>query len=428
MPPSLIDRLPLHLPKLFKAQQRFPEQCVNDIPATVDAQLRQLDLSNRVAPGDRIAITAGSRGIANIAEITKGIVDHVRQLGAEPFIVPAMGSHGGATAKGQTNVLATLGITEETCGCPILSSMDTVVVCKSAEGVDVHFDRHAFEADHVIVCNRVKLHTIFHGPIQSGLMKMLLIGLGKHVGASTYHRAFRDYSFDQIVRSVSSTVIEKCGILAGLAIVENGYEQTTRIQSVHPGDFVAAEPGLLQLSRESMARLPFDRLDVLIVDEIGKDISGAGMDTNVIGRKVNPDAALDDEWPKIKRIVVRGLTEKTHGNATGIGSADITTQRVIDAIDYHATSVNCLTSGRTAMAAIPLHVPTEREAIQAAVRMVGLTPPEQARLVRIRNTLELDRLVCSEVLLEEVSRNPQMEILSDLHPMAFDEQGDLIDF
>lgn len=418
----------MNLPKLFKARQRFPAQCVHDIAASVAEQLSHLDLQSRVAPGDQIAITAGSRGIANIAQITKAIVDHVRTLKAEPFIVPAMGSHGGATAEGQLNVLASLGITEEACGCRIRSSMDTVVVCESAEGVEVHFDRHAFEADHVIVCNRVKLHTIFHGPIQSGLMKMLLIGLGKHTGASIYHRAFRDYSFDQIVRSVSSTVIEKCGILAGLAVVENGYEQTSHIQAVRPEDFVVEEPKLLQISRTAMARLPFDRLDVLIVDEMGKDISGAGMDTNVIGRKVNPDAALDDEWPKIKRIVVRGLSKKSGGNATGIGSADITTQRMIDAIDYHATSVNCLTSGRTAMAALPLHVATEREAIEAAVKMVGLTPSEKARLVRIANTLELENLVCSEVLLEEVAKNPLMEILSDLHPMAFDEQGDLLEF
>ena len=229
-----------------------------------------MGLAQRIAPGDRVAITAGSRGIANIKAIVKAIVDYVKQLGGEPFIVPAMGSHGGATAEGQLDVLRTYGITEDDCGCAILSSMDTVVVCQSEEGFDVHFDRHAFEADHVIVCGRIKLHTSFQGEIQSGLMKMLLIGLGKHRGACIYHRAFRDFSFDQIVRSVSSTVIRECRIVAGVAIVENGHEQTALIEAVRPEDFSKREPELLELASQWIARLPFDTVDVLVVDQIGE--------------------------------------------------------------------------------------------------------------------------------------------------------------
>ena len=417
----------MKLPRLFRARQSFLGPTLQDVEAVVREELSRLGIAERIEPGQSVAISAGSRGIANIDVITRATVDFVKEAGGEPFIVPAMGSHGGATAEGQTEVLGTFGITEEFCGCPIRSSMDTVVVCQSPEGVDVHFDRLAFEADHVIVCNRVKLHTIFHGDVQSGLMKMLLIGMGKHTGASIYHRSFRDFSFKQIVRSVSATVIEKCGILAGLAIVENGSEQTALIEAVRPAEFVTREPELLAQSREWIARIPFDRLDVLVVDEMGKNISGAGMDTNIIGRKVNPDAALEDEWPKIKRIVVRRLTEASKGNATGIGSADLTTQKMIDSINYQATCVNCLTSGRTAMAALPIHFPTERETIEAALRIVGLTPPHEARLVRIPNTLELGELICSEALLPEVEKREELSVESELFEMQFDDDGELLD-
>lgn len=420
----------MSFPKLFKVRQRFngPRiDGVNDLVEKVHAELASLRLDQTIAAGQRVAITAGSRGIANINVIVKAIVDFVKQLRAEPFIVPSMGSHGGATAEGQIGVLRTYGITEEYCGCPILATMETVVVCQSDEGVDVHFDRHAFEADHVIVCGRVKLHTAFQGEIQSGLMKMLLIGLGKHAGASIYHRAFRDFSFDQIVRSVSSTVIDKCRIAAGLAIVENGYEQTALISAVRPEDFANRETELLALSSQWIARLPFDTADVLIVDEIGKNISGTGIDTNIVGRKTNQNEALEHEWPKIKKIVVRGLTRETHGNATGIGVADLTTQQVVDQIDVAATRVNCITAGRTAVGMLPLYFPTERESIEAALTMIGLKPAAEAQLMRIRSTLELEEVICSEAYLGEARERPELEITSDLRPMLFDERGTLSD-
>lgn len=412
-------------PKLFRLRQQFSGPQISDVPAEVHRQLSGLMLQRKITPGQRVAITAGSRGITQIAVIVKAIVDHVKELGAQPFIVPAMGSHGGATVAGQVEVLATYGVTPETCGCPILASMETVVVCQSPEGFDVHFDRHAFEADHVIVCGRVKPHTDFDGEIQSGLMKMMLIGLGKHQGASIYHRAFQDYSFDRIVRSVSATVIERCRVVAGLAIVENGYEQTALIEAVAPAEIERREPHLLQLATTWLARLPFDQVDVLIVDQIGKNISGTGLDTNVVGRKQNEHQAQENEWPKVKKIVVRGLTTETHGNATGIGVADFTTQRVLDEMDYAATRVNCVTSGRTAVGMIPIHYPTDRGAIDASLRTIGLTPPEHARLMRIRDTLHLDEVVCAEAYLEEARRRSELEIISDLYEMSFSADGTL---
>jgi len=414
-------------PKLFRVRQRFQGPRLDDVVAKVHGELTSLDLSQQIVPGQRVAIAAGSRGIANITVIVKATVDYVKQLGAQPFIVPAMGSHGGATAEGQLGVLETYGITEDSCGCPILASMDTHVVCKSDEGFDVHFDRHAFAADHVIVCGRVKLHTTFQGEIQSGLMKMLLIGLGKHRGARIYHRAFRDFSFDQIARSVSSTVIKQCRVVAGVAILENGYEQTARIEAVRPEHFSIREPELLKLSSQWIARLPFDTADVLIVDQIGKNISGTGLDTNVVGRKTNLNAAHEHESPKIKKIVVRGLTPETHGNATGIGVADLTTQKVVDQIDQQATRVNCITSGRTEVGMLPLSYPTEREAIETALSITGLRPSTEARLIRIANTLELEEMICSEAYLSEVRERPELEIVSDVYTMVFNEEGELID-
>ena len=244
-------------PELFRVKQRFDPQRVDDVAEAVRRQLASLELSETIQPGQTVAITAGSRGVANIGTIIKAAVDFVRSINAEPIIVPAMGSHGGGTADGQLAVLRSLGVTEEACGAPIRASMETVVVCETPEGVPVHFDRHAFEANHVLVCNRVKPHTGFTGEFESGLLKMMLIGLGKHAGATVYHRAFMDFSFDQIVRSVAAQVIEQCRIVAGLAVVENGYEQTAVVEAIRPDDFIAAEKRLLAEAKRLLPRLPF---------------------------------------------------------------------------------------------------------------------------------------------------------------------------
>jgi hypothetical protein len=415
----------LALPSVFRVRQKFERPRVEDPAGETRGQLETLRLAERIKPGQRVAITAGSRGVANIKTITKAIVDHLKSLRAEPFVVPAMGSHGGGTAEGQRDVLASYGITEEFCGCPIRSSMETVVVCQTAEGFDVHFDRHAFEADHVIVCNRVKPHTGFVGDIESGLMKMMLIGLGKHEGAKVYHRAIQDYNFGQIVRSVGGRVLESCRIAAGVAIVENGYDETAAIRAVAPGEFEPREKELLVLAKQWMPRLPFERVDLLVVDEIGKNISGSGMDTNVVGRKYHDHAAAGKEFPKVKRILVRGLTEETHGNAAGIGMAEFATRRAIEQVDVEITRINCLTAGHAPGAMLPLDFPTDRAALEAALPTIGLTPPEQAKMLWIKNTLELGELECSAAYLDAARDRADLEILSAPRQLPFDSAGNL---
>jgi hypothetical protein len=410
-------------PLIFRLRQTFERPRVEDIPATVDEQLSLLRLGEKVRRGQSVAITAGSRGIANIKLVVKAIADHCRQLGAQPFIVPAMGSHGGGTAEGQTQILAGYGITESFCGCPIRASMETVVVCQAAEGFPVHFDKLASGADHVIVCGRVKPHTGFVGDIESGLMKMMLIGLGKHAGARIYHRAIKDYSFGQIVRSVAREVLSRCRILAGVAIVENGYDETAKIEAIAPQEFEEREKALLVLAKQWMPKLPFPAADVLLIDEIGKNISGTGMDTNVVGRKFLDHAAAEHEYPKIRNIVLRGLTEETHGNATGLGLAEFCLTRLVEQMDTHVTRTNCLTGGHATGAMIPVHYRTDREVLDAVLPIIGLREPPDARLMWIHNTLDVAELECSATYLAEARKRPDLEVLSDPRPLPLDDRG-----
>lgn len=413
-------------PLVFRVRQKFERPRVADIPATVEQQLARLRLGEKIGRGQRVAVTAGSRGIANIHLVTKAVVEHLQRLGAEPFIVPAMGSHGGGTAEGQRAIVEGYGMTEAFLGCPIRATMETVVVCRTAEGVPVHFDRFAYEADHVLVCGRIKPHTNFVGDIESGLMKMMLIGLGKHEGAKIYHRAIIDYSFGQIVRSVAQQVLERCRIVAGVGIVENGYDETAEIAAVAPQDFEVREKELLQLARRWMPKLPFDLVDVLVVDQIGKNISGAGLDTNVVGRKFNDHKAADDEYPKVKRIVVRGLTEETHGNAAGIGMAEFCTTRAVEQADWKITKINCLTGGHPTGAAIPAHYETDREVLAHALSTVGLVEPPEARVLWIRDTLHLAEVECSAAYLSQARERADLEILTPLRPLPFDAEGNLV--
>jgi len=415
-------------PQIFRVRQHFTCPRVEDVAGEVGRQLARLQLGRRVQRGQRVAITAGSRGIAHIAEILRTVVEHFRQLGAEPFLVPAMGSHGGGTAEGQREVLAAYGITESTMGCPVLANMETVVVCRSAEGFPVHFDRHAFAADHVVVVNRVKPHTRFTGDIESGLMKMLLIGLGKCQGARVYHRAIMDYSFGQIIRSVAREVIARCRILAGLAIVENAYDQTAWIEAVRPEDFESRERELLALARQWMARLPFDRVDVLLVDRIGKDISGTGLDTNVVGRKFNDHQAVEGEWPKVKLIGLRGLTTKTHGNAVGLGIAEFCKTRLLREMDLPATRLNALVAGHISAAMLPLDYETDAEMLDHMLAAIGLAEPPQARLLWIQDTLHLEEVECAAAYWEEAQSRKDLEVLTPLRPLPLDEHGNLPDW
>ena len=414
-------------PQVFRVRQNFEAPRVDDVPGEVRAQLARLELGGKVRPGQSVAITAGSRGIANIHLVIRAIVEHLHGLGARPFVVPAMGSHGGGTAEGQREVIESYGITEEFIGCPIRSGMETVVVCQTAEGFPVHFDRHAYEADHVLVCGRVKPHTLFVGDVESGLMKMMLIGLGKCNGATVYHRAIQDYSFGQIIRSVAAEVIAKCRILAGLAIVENAYDQTARIEAVRPEEFEVREKELLVLAKKWLPRLPFPYVDVLLIDKIGKNISGVGLDTNVVGRKFNDHRAVEGEFPKVKRIALRGLTRQTHGNSIGLGLAEFCKSQLLRETDFEAVRLNAVVSGHIAAGMPPPDYETDREMLEAALGTIGLAEPPHARLLWIANTLELAEVECSAAYLDEARTRDDLEVLTGLRDLPFDAAGNLPD-
>ena len=414
-------------PEIFRIRQKFDRPVIDNIPAEVEAELSRLNLGAAIQPGQSVAITAGSRGIANIHIIIKSIVSHLKGLGAEPFVVPAMGSHGGATAEGQQHIVEGYGITEDYVGCPIRSSMETVIVCDAKEGFPVHFDKNAYGADHVVVCGRVKPHTTFVGDIESGLMKMMLIGLGKYEGAKTYHRAIKDHSFGQIVRSVAKEVLSKCRIVAGLAVVENGYDETAKLKAVGPNEFEEREKELLVLAKQWMPRLPFKQADLLVVDKIGKNISGSGMDSNVVGRKFLEHRAGDDEWPKVRTIFLRGLTEETHGNATGIGMAEFALTRAVDAMDIAITRRNCITGGSPTGAMIPLHYQTDKEVLEATLPEMGLTAVPDTKVMWIHNTLEVSELECSVAYLDEARQSNEIDILSEPRPLPLDNNGNLPD-
>lgn len=413
--------------KLFKVRQTFENQKLTDLESTIDSQFESADFLPDLR-GKTVAISAGSRGISNIANIIKSIASNLRQRGATPFIVPAMGSHGGGTPEGQQKVLANYNITQEFCGCEIRSSMETIVVCQAKEGFPVYFDKEASQADYVVVCGRVKPHTDFTGPIQSGLMKMMLIGLGKHDGARVYHKAIKDFTFDQIVRSVAREVIDKCNVLCGVGIIENGYEETAHIEVVAPNSIESREEELLELSAGMMPRLPFDHADFLMIDEIGKEISGSGLDTNIVGRKHYDHFPAPDEYPKIKRIAVRGLTTATHGNATGIGMVEFCRSSVLEQMNVESTRINCLTSGHVTAGMSPIDFLTDRQIIDEALDTVGFCDATTAKMMWIKNTLHLSEVYCSTYYLDQLEGREDLKLIGEPQHLQFDADDNLVHF
>lgn len=418
----------MEYPRMFRIKQHFDAPTLDDVYGSVREEIRRLDPASKIAPGQTVAVAAGSRGIANIDVIVKATVDAMKEIGAEPYIVPAMGSHGGGTAEGQTEVLSGYGISEETMGCPVKSSMEVLQIGTSDFGMPIYFDKNASEADHVVVVNRVKPHTGFAGEIESGLMKMMLIGLGKHKGASVYHRAIIHHSFDKIVRLVGRVVREEMPIAFGVATLENGYDETAEVHAIDAPDFEETEKQLQVKAKAWCPKLPFEDVDLLIIDEMGKDISGAGMDTNVIGRKRNDRKAMEGETPRVLRIFVRDLTEKTHGNATGIGMAEFTTKRLVDKIDFHATYTNVITGQHVSAGAVPLHYETDREVLDIALESIGLIEVPDARVLWIKNTLDLGEVEASAAYLDQVEGRDDLEIIADPRQLAAGEDGNLPDF
>ena len=415
------------LPNMVRIKQHIEAPVVEDIPAAVRGELDEIEASSLVKRGDRIAITGGSRGIANIDIVIKATVDYLKELGAKPFIVPAMGSHGGATAEGQRDVLAHYGITEQTVGAPIEATMDTVEIGKTADGLPVFLDRNAAEADGIVPLNRIKAHTDFKGSIESGLMKMMAIGLGKQRGANMYHRAFFQYGFEHVIITVSSLMMDTGRVVFGLGLVENAHEHTAKVAAMRPNELIRRERELLVEAKSLMGRLPFDTLDLLAIDWMGKNISGTGMDTNIIGRMMQnfePEPAK----PAILRIFVRDITEESNGNATGIGLADFTTNRLVEKVDRHATYMNGITGLGPQKSKIPFYYDTDKEAIEVALNTIGLTPPEEAKVARVESTLTLATLDISEAFIEDAKLRSDLKIVGEAKPFEFDASGNLAPF
>ena len=412
------------VPRMLRLRQNFPRPRVADVPRAVAEALAGAGLP--IKRGDTVAVGAGSRGIANIDIVVGAAVRWLEDLGARPFVFPAMGSHGGGTPEGQRSVLEHYGISESTIGCPIRATMEVVQVGE-ALGLPVWLDRHAAEADWIGLVNRVKPHTDFKGAIESGLFKMMTIGLGKHTGAIQYHRANIHHGYETVITAVAREMLSKSRIGFGVGIVENGYDETARIEAFNAENLEAGERRLLKDARDWMARLPFGQIDVLVVEEMGKNISGAGMDTNVIGRPMNPHEPFPAD-PKILWIVALDLTDESYGNAAGIGNADFATRRLVEKIDMKPTLINCITACEPGAAKVPPTYETDREAIETALSCIGLTPPEKARVVRIKNTLRLVEIEASEAFLPEIARRAELTKLGEPAPLAFDAAGRLLRF
>jgi hypothetical protein len=410
-------------PRFLRIRQKFQRPKVDNIAAAVRSSLEKLKLNGRIKPGQSVALTAGSRGIANIPLVLKSVVQHLKDLGAKPYLVPAMGSHGGGVAEGQRKVLESYGITESFVGAPIRASMEVISLGTTPDGFPVVLDKLASEADHIGVVARIKPHTSYHGPIESGWLKMMMIGLGKHQGALAAHKILLEQPYDKVVRSITKLMRAKAPIAFGLGVVENAYDETALVEAALPVDFEAVEEGLLVKAKAWLARLPFQAADLLIVDEIGKEISGAGMDTNVVGRKKALGASGPQDQPDMRLIFVRGLSPHTHGNASGIGMADFTTSRLVKEMDYKATVINCLTAGYPVHANIPVHYDTDKEVLDAALAILGTRAPEKARVIHIKNTLMVEEAEISEPCLSELAKRTEFDVIEGPYEMKLDGAG-----
>lgn len=413
-------------PRLIRLRQRFPTTARIDVRAAVERELTPV--LRDVRRGARVAVATGSRGITDIALIVKTVVELLKRGGAEPFIVPAMGSHGGATPEGQTVMLGEFGITSERLGAPVRATMDVRRIGSTPEGVDVFFSAEALAADHIIIVNRVKPHTDFRGKIGSGILKMMVVGLGKQIGAANYHVASSRYGYEEMLRSLSRAILKTAPILCGVAIVENPAHETAQIAVLTRDNIELREEELFSESQRLMPALPFDDIDLLVVDRIGKNISGAGMDPNIIGRTVHGYSSFLGERrssPVIRRIFARELTPETHGNAIGIGFADFTTGRLVRAMDRQVSAINALTSLTPQSVKIPIYFETDREAVGHALGSLGLKEAREAKLVWIADTLNLEHVRVSEAYLETARGNPNLEIDGELEPMVFDHDGNL---
>jgi hypothetical protein len=413
------------LPRMVSIETSFERPVVADVEGTFLAKLRDSRVLDAIRPGMKLAVGAGSRGITNLPLITRLLVGELKKAGAQPFIFPAMGSHGGATPEGQRGVLERMGFTEQTMGVPIRATMDVVQVGSTPDGLPAYVDALAAQADGIIVVNRIKPHTTFRGRIESGLVKMIVIGVGKQKGAETCHNL--GYArMEHNLLALCRTTLASRKILFGVGLVENAYHETSRVEIVPAAEIEAREPLLLAEARRLMPAVPFKTLDVLIIDEVGKNISGTGFDTNVVGRYPTADVPLTERDPRITRIAVLDITDVSDGNGTGLGIADFTTERVFRKFSFVETYCNLLTSTTAAAGKIPMVLRNDRQAIQAAIKTCLIGDPHNVRLARIKNTLSPDRMLISENLLEEAKANPGIKVLDHPAAMAFGADGNLL--
>ena len=408
MPILLKEDLDRPLPKLYRVRQKFDNSRLEDVAGTVRSELARPEIAKLVKPGARVAVAVGSRGIRDLYTVVSTTVTCLKELGAQPFIVSAMGSHGGGTEEGQREVLTGYGITEENLGVPVVTTVDTVLAGHCANGRPIWFDRAAFEADLVVPVNRVKLHTDFVGPLQSGLCKMLVIGLGNHKGCSAVHEENPE-EFADIIEETASIILKNAPIGFGMAILENAYDQTYGVEAVPASNFISREKELVQIAKGNMPYIMLPKADVIVCREIGKDVSGAGFDPNILGRSTVLKTFVL-HIPEYQRLVLTDVTPASHGNGIGVGLFDVITQKVADQLDLEAMYANAIACNCLADAFIPITVPDEETAIRVALKCCRGIDRENPKIIRIQNTLHLEYIEVSQALLPDVEADPRLSL------------------
>lgn len=411
--------------KIRKIKQVFCQDRIDNIPEYINKSFSNSDLSDRINPGDRIGITVGSRGIANICPIVKQVIVELKKIKAEPFILAAMGSHGGATSPGQKDILASYNVTEKEMGVPILSSIKTVEIGSIDNEIPVYFSKEALQLNGIIALNRVKFHTDFKSNlVESGISKILVVGLGKRDGAESIH-SLGVYGLKNIIPKAAELIIEKTPVIQGIGILENGYDQTMDIVFCTPEDILDTDKKLLNKCKQVFPSLPCDKIDVVIVQEMGKNISGTGMDTNIIGR-LGINGEEDSAKPDISKLVVLDITDPSHGNALGVGLSDVTTTKLVNKINFRDTYANTITSTFLNRAKIPIYVDTEKEAIEIAVKTCWQINQQKLRLLIMKNTLELEYLYVSETIWEEIKNDTNIAAMGNWETLDFDNNGTML--
>ena len=414
----------MDFPRFGLIKQIFPRHPEPEPEAWLDAELRRTGLLEPIKKGHRVAITAGSRGVDGMPRVLAKLVKEVMALGGEPFIYPAMGSHGGGTAEDQVAILRHLGITPDTVGAPILSELNYVEIGHVAGLTPVVVDKAAVTSDHIIVVNRIKEHTEHTSKAESGLRKMTVVGLGRQRGAESFHHLAVNITYYEAINAIAGLIYEKLNVLGGVALLEDHFGRLRRLEAVPTAEILDREPALLEESKRYKPKLPVDHFDILIVDEIGKEISGTGVDTKVVGRIMNTYEEECDT-PRITRIIIRDLTQETAGNGVGIGLADFTTQRVIDKIDLQKLAINCITAASPEKGRIPIAMPTDRDAFEAALRTIGIWTPQKVKIVWISNSKKLEWLAASEAVIEDCRNRSDLKTAGQLFTLPFDARGSL---